>query len=52
MFQNWINAESYPVSQLCVNTFPDTKVTLITDGIYPFAMLIFLSHDAPINTNF
>jgi hypothetical protein len=31
--QHWINAESYPVAQLCVNTFPATKVTLITDGI-------------------
>jgi hypothetical protein len=27
------NAESYPVSQLCVNTLPATKVALITDGI-------------------
>jgi hypothetical protein len=27
------NAESYPVSQLCVNTLPATKITLITDGI-------------------
>jgi hypothetical protein len=25
-------AESYPVSQLCVNTLPATKVTLITNG--------------------
>ena len=33
MFQHWINAESFPVSQLCVNTLPATKVTLITDGI-------------------
>jgi hypothetical protein len=33
MFQHKINAESYPVSQLCVNTLPATKVTLITDGI-------------------
>jgi hypothetical protein len=24
---------SYPVVQLCVNTLPATKVTLITDGI-------------------
>jgi hypothetical protein len=24
---------SFPVSQLCVNTLPDTKTTLITDGI-------------------
>jgi hypothetical protein len=30
---NTINAESYPVAQLCVNTLLDTKVTLITDGI-------------------
>jgi hypothetical protein len=28
-----INAESFPVSQLYVNTLPATKVTLITDGI-------------------
>jgi hypothetical protein len=28
-----INAESFPVSQLCVNTLPATKVTLITNGI-------------------
>ena len=27
------NAEKFPVSQLCVNTLPATKVTLITDGI-------------------
>jgi hypothetical protein len=27
------NAESYPVSQLCVNTLLATKVTLITYGI-------------------
>jgi hypothetical protein len=33
MFQHWINAESYPVAQLCVNTLLATKVTLITDGI-------------------
>jgi hypothetical protein len=33
MFQNWINSESYPVSQLCVNTLLATKVTLITDWI-------------------
>jgi hypothetical protein len=33
MFQHWINAGSYPVSQLCVNTLPDNKVTLITGGI-------------------
>jgi hypothetical protein len=33
MFQHLINTESYPVSQLCVNTLPSTKVTLITDGI-------------------
>jgi hypothetical protein len=25
---------NYPVAQLCVNTLPATKVTLITDGIY------------------
>jgi hypothetical protein len=24
---------SFPVSQLCVNTLPATKITLITDGI-------------------
>jgi hypothetical protein len=28
-----INAESYPVAQLCVNILLDTKVTLITDGM-------------------
>jgi hypothetical protein len=28
-----LNAESYPVSQLGVNTLPDTKITLITNGI-------------------
>jgi hypothetical protein len=33
MFQHWINAEIYPVAQLCVNTLPATKFTLITDGI-------------------
>ena len=33
MFQRWISAESFPVSQLCVNTLQATKVTLITDGI-------------------
>jgi hypothetical protein len=33
MFQHWINAESYPVAQLCVNTLPTTKVTLITNWI-------------------
>jgi hypothetical protein len=33
MLQHWINAESFPVSQLCVNTLPATKITLITDGI-------------------
>jgi hypothetical protein len=33
-FQHWINAESFPVSQLCVNTLPATKITLITNGIY------------------
>jgi hypothetical protein len=33
MFQHSISAESYPVAQLCVNTLPATKVTLITDGI-------------------
>jgi hypothetical protein len=27
------NAESFPVSELCVSTLPATKVTLITDGI-------------------
>jgi hypothetical protein len=34
MFQHWINAENFPVAQLCVNTLLATKVTLITDGIY------------------
>jgi hypothetical protein len=33
MFQHWINAESFPVLQLCVNTLPATKITLITNGI-------------------
>jgi hypothetical protein len=33
MFLHWINAESYLVAQLCVNTLLATKVTLITDGI-------------------
>jgi hypothetical protein len=33
LFQHWINAENFPVSQLCVNTLPATKITLITDGI-------------------
>jgi hypothetical protein len=33
MFQHWINAESYPVTQLCVNTLLAAKVTPITDGI-------------------
>jgi hypothetical protein len=33
MFQSWINAESFLVLQLCVNTLPPTKITLITDGI-------------------
>jgi hypothetical protein len=28
-----INAERFPVSQLCVNTFPATKINVITDGI-------------------
>jgi hypothetical protein len=32
MFQHLINAESFPESQLCVNTFPTTKITLITMG--------------------
>jgi hypothetical protein len=32
-FQHWINAENYPVAQLCVNTLLSTKVTLITNGI-------------------
>jgi hypothetical protein len=29
-----LNAESFLVSQLCVNTLPATKITLITDGHY------------------
>jgi hypothetical protein len=33
MSQHWINAESFPVSQMCENTLPAAKVTLITDGI-------------------
>jgi hypothetical protein len=28
-----INAESFPGSQMFVNTFPDIKITLITNGI-------------------
>jgi hypothetical protein len=28
-----INAGSFAVAQLCVNTLPATKVTIITDGI-------------------
>jgi hypothetical protein len=32
MFQHWINAESYPVAKLCVNTFQATTVTLIKMG--------------------
>jgi hypothetical protein len=27
------NAESFPMSQLYVNTLPATRVTLITDGV-------------------
>jgi hypothetical protein len=34
MFQHWINTESFPVSQLSVNTLPAIKITLITNGIY------------------
>jgi hypothetical protein len=33
MFQHRINAKIYPVAQLCVNTLPATKMTLITGGI-------------------
>jgi hypothetical protein len=33
LFQHWINAKSYHVAQLCVNTLLATEVTLITDGI-------------------
>jgi hypothetical protein len=33
MFQHWINAESYSVAQLCVNTLLATKVILVTNGI-------------------
>jgi hypothetical protein len=33
MFQHRLNAENFPVSQLCVNTLLASKVTLITDGI-------------------
>jgi hypothetical protein len=33
IFQHWINAESFSVLHLCVNTLPATKITLITDGI-------------------
>jgi hypothetical protein len=31
---HWMNVESFLMSQLCVNTLPATKITLITDGIY------------------
>jgi hypothetical protein len=34
MFQHWINAESFSLSQCCVNTLPATKVSLITNVIY------------------
>jgi hypothetical protein len=33
LLQHWINAESYPVAQLCINTLLATKLTLITDRI-------------------
>jgi hypothetical protein len=33
MFQHRINAEIYPVAQLCVITLLATKITLITDEI-------------------
>jgi hypothetical protein len=33
MFQHRVIAECFPVSQLCVNTLPATKITLTTDGI-------------------
>jgi hypothetical protein len=33
IFQHLINAVSFPVLQLCVNTLPATEITLITDGI-------------------
>jgi hypothetical protein len=33
MFQQCINAESYRVAQLCVNTLLSTKINLITDRI-------------------
>jgi hypothetical protein len=33
MFQHWINAESYPVAQLCVNTLPAAKVNYRWDLI-------------------
>jgi hypothetical protein len=33
-----MNAENYPVSQLCVNTLLGTKITLITNGISPLLM--------------
>jgi hypothetical protein len=32
MFQNRMNAESFPVSQLCVNTLPATKITQLQMG--------------------
>jgi hypothetical protein len=33
MFQRWINAESFPVSQLCVNILLATKITLNTNAM-------------------
>jgi hypothetical protein len=33
IFQHWINAENFPVTQLCVNILPATKITLSTTGI-------------------
>jgi hypothetical protein len=44
MFQYWINAESFPVSQLCVNTLSATKITLITDGIELGSLRVKLTH--------
>jgi hypothetical protein len=51
MFQHPINAESYPVAQLCVNTLPATKVTLITDGIEFGTLRVNLSRNFKFRAN-
>jgi hypothetical protein len=33
VFQHWLDAESIPGSQLCVNTLPATNISVITNGI-------------------